>query len=118
MLCAYTTTGASLGKHFTPSQLKLALEDLPETPTFTVKMFLSHKDSTKVPGTNDFEVQWMGYDVTTWKHEDNFVERQCVQAKEERTTSSTSLTQPSAHDTAPVPDLTTPTRRVSKGRQM
>jgi len=71
-------TGAPLKRHFAPSQLKLVLEDIPDAPTFTVKKLLGHRDSSKVPGTKDYEVQWKDYDVITWEHEGHFVERQCI----------------------------------------
>jgi len=113
-------TGAPLKRHFAPSQLKLVLEDIPDAPTFTVKKLLGHRDSSKVPGTKDYEVQWKDYDLITWEHEGHFVEWQCIrdywdeQAKKEGTTLPTSLTQSSTPDTVPTLLPNTLTKRVSK----
>jgi len=71
-------TGASLGRHYASSQLKLVLEDLPEAETFTVQKIINHCPSTKIPNTKELEVQWKGYDMTTWENEKHFIEWQCI----------------------------------------
>ncbi|KAG0336545.1 hypothetical protein BG005_004288 [Podila minutissima] len=71
-------TGALLGRHYAPSQLKLVLDDFEDSVTYEVECIIDHRQSQSDPLITEYYVKWKKYDEHTWEPEDHFIERQCI----------------------------------------
>ena len=71
--------GATLGRHYAPSQLKLVLDDLDDADVYEVEKIIAHR-TPEAGGNVEYFVKWKGFpsSANTWEPEGNFIERKCI----------------------------------------
>jgi hypothetical protein len=72
-------TGATLSRNYTPSQLKLVLDDFKEQ-TYEIEKIIDHRPDSTQTGKFEYKVKWKGFseEENSWEPEDNFIERKCI----------------------------------------